>query len=260
MTGFSTSWLDLRETADHAALDRRLLEEAARVASQAAEPLVVDLACGTGSMMRVLGPMLKVPVAWRLVDDDPALLAEAERRAGGPVEIVRHDLSALAPLPVKGASLITMAALVDLVSEAWLQRMVAMATSNRSAVYATLAYDGTTTWSDPHPLDAAVLEAFNRDQRRDKGFGPALGPRAPQAVADALNRAGYRVTAAESPWRLGSADGALVAALARGIADAVTTEGSLEAEAVGEWLAFRLEHAGSGTCTVGHVDVLGLPG
>ncbi len=258
MSGFSTDWLDLREAADHRARDAELARAAAAILDDRADPLVVDLGSGTGSTVRALAPLMARPPRWRLVDHDPALLAEAAARCGGGVETVVADLAALGPLPIAGADLVTASALFDLASATFVERVVATAASHRSAVYAALSYDGTTAWGVPHGLDDEVLAAFNRDQRRDKGFGPALGPDAGQVLSATLERAGYRVRTAESPWRLGPDDGALAAALAEGIAAAVA--GSLDEAALDDWLAFRLARAGEGETLVGHLDVLAVPG
>jgi SAM-dependent methyltransferase len=260
MSGFTTSWLDLREPADRAARDGDLLGLVAEFLDAAEDPLVVDLGCGTGSTLRAVAPRLAKPVAWRLVDADAGLLDEARRRAGGEtVETVEMNLSGNVLFPFSDATLVTASALLDLVSEAWIARLVATLSSRRAALYSALTYDGTTEWDPVHPLDAAVLAAFNRDQRRDKGFGPALGPTAGAVIEKTLDRAGYRVIARPSPWRLGPDEAPLVAELARGMATAVTGEGGLDREAVDDWLAFRLEHAADGRCTVGHQDVFAVP-
>lgn len=260
MSGFSADWLDLREAADRAARDAGLLAEAAAYADGVADALVVDLGCGTGSTLRAMGPALRTPVDWLLVDADLDLLLEAERRAAGApgagrVEVLRFDLAKPQPLPLADATLVTASALFDLVAGPFLDRLVATLAANRAALYAALTYDGTTEWSEPHAGDAAVLAAFNRHQRSDKGFGPALGPAAPQTLVETLERAGFRVRAAASPWRLGPEDAALTRALVEGMATAVTEDGGVDADLVADWLAFRLQGAETGRVTIGHVDV-----
>jgi SAM-dependent methyltransferase len=259
MSGFTAAWLDLREAADHAARNADVLAAAVSFLDGADDPLVVDLGCGTGSTARAVGPKLARPAAWRLVDGDPALLAEARRRLPEGVETVEMNLSGNVLFPFQDATLVTASALLDLVSEAWLARLVATLSSRRAALYTALSYDGTTGFDVPHALDAAVLEAFNRDQRRDQGFGPALGPTATSVLEKTLDRAGYRVLVGPSPWELGPEQAALTGELVRGMATAVTGEGGLDREAVDDWLAFRLEQAETGRCTVGHLDVFAQP-
>jgi hypothetical protein len=258
MSGFSASWLDLREPADRRARDEDLAREAAEILGAADSPVVVDLGAGTGATVRALSPLLARPARWRLVDSDTGLLALAAERGGSAVETIEMDLSGLVVLPFEGATMVTCSALLDLVSRSFLERMVASAASHHLAIYAVLSYDGTVGMEPVHALDQAVVEAFNRDQRRDKGFGPALGPDAARILIEVLHRAGYRVRTAETPWRLGPEDAAMIEELVKGIAQAVS--GELDAEAVDDWLAFRLAHVDDCGIVVGHVDVLAVPG
>ena len=75
--------------------------------------------------------------------------------------------------------LITISALLDLVSEDWLDRFARHVASHALPVYAALTYDGRIDMSPSDPLDEAITSAVNSHQRTDKGFGPALGPRPP---------------------------------------------------------------------------------
>lgn len=268
MSGFSIDWLDLREDADRRARDTGLRERAMHWLRQGAAPdrkaVVVDLGAGTGSTLRALNEAGHVSPVWRLVDHDSSLLAEARRRHGSEVRIetVAADLSDIMALPLRGARLVTASALFDLVSEGFLQTLVqALQTQSRQgavAMYSALNYDGLTRWTPAHPLDDLVLEAFNRDQRRDKGFGPALGPDAGDAVESTFADAGFQVSSAHSPWLLDGADHRLVSALITGIASAVADSPGLDASALVDWATFRQSHAASGTCTVGHTDALAV--
>ncbi|MEL7014277.1 MAG: class I SAM-dependent methyltransferase, partial [Pseudomonadota bacterium] len=81
--GFDPEWLALREPADHAARDATLLGRAVTAAGPA--PVILDLACGTGSTLRAVAPHMQVHAVWRLVDNDLALLEHA--RDCGPEEV-----------------------------------------------------------------------------------------------------------------------------------------------------------------------------
>ncbi len=244
--GFSADWLALREPADHAARDGALLEAAARVAGG----VIVDLGCGTGSTRRAFGPRLDGAI-WRMVDGDAGLL----RLAGG--EGYCLDLNDVAALPFEGATMVTASALFDLVSGDWLDRLVARVAALRLPVYAALNYDGVMTWTPDLPQDAAVTAAFNRHQGGDKGFGPALGPGAVAHLAERLWAAGYAVTMADSPWRLGPGEAALQGELLGGIA-AAAAEAGFGGDA-GAWLAARRGLLGQGGCVIGHRDLLAVP-
>ena len=240
---FDAGWLALREPADAAARDPGLLA-AARAALGGGRAL--DLGCGTGATPRAFAGAGR----WRLLDRDPGLLAIAAARCPG-AELVAADLAALDGLPLADVAMVTASALLDLVSQDWVDGFTARAASAGVAVYAALSYDGSLAWDPPLPGDAVVAAAFNADQRRDKGLGPALGPAGGTALAAALAARGYRVATAPSPWRLGPGEAALQAALVEGIAAA--------AAAPDGWRQARLAASATSRLTVGHVDVLALP-
>ena len=251
---FPIAWLDLREPADHAARDPALRSAAAALV--AAGGLIVDLGSGTGSTVRALQPCLAPSVRWRLVDHDAAALREAGRRT--TAETVLCDLSREAP-PTAGASLVTASALLDLVSEEWIECLADALKVRRAPFYAALSYDGQLSFDPPHPGDQAMIAALNADQRTDKGFGPALGPDGAAALAAALRSRDFEVRVEASPWRLGPADGELVVALLSGIAGVAAGPGGIAEDEVADWLAFRQARAADGRCLVGHVDLLATP-
>ncbi|MCP5357007.1 MAG: class I SAM-dependent methyltransferase [Pseudomonadales bacterium] len=257
MSGFSIDWLDLREPADLAARDSGLLKTL--VNHLPAHARIVDLGSGTGSTLRALRGTSSVGYRWRLLDIDPLLLAEARHRHGDTpsLETLQTDLNEVDRLPLQDADLVSASALFDLVSQDFVNRLCPRLAAHRLAFYAALNYDGQMRWDPRHPLDGAVTDAFNQDQRRDKGFGPALGPEATDALRVALQQAGYQVDVADSPWQLGPNQERLARELFAGIAAAV--KGALGEAAVNDWLDFRLSHAGSGHCIVGHQDILALP-
>ncbi|MCB8836626.1 trans-aconitate 2-methyltransferase [Aurantimonas sp. VKM B-3413] len=259
MSAFASTWLALREPADRAARDQALLSAAASHANSVANPLIVDLGCGTGSTLRTLSPL--VPAAsWRLVDNDPALLAEAKRRAANDaVETAEADLRDVAATPLAGARLVTASALFDLASREMVAALAERLAAEGTGFYAALSYDGTARWSKTHPLDIAVVAAFNRHQRGDKGLGPALGPGAGAELATAFGQRGFDVRSAESPWTLGPDDADLQAAFVEGMASAVSQTEMLEPEDVETWLAARLASVSTGRCVIGHLDILALP-
>lgn len=265
MSGFSIDWLDLREAADRRARDNSLRDQAIQWLEVDDNPVAVDLGAGTGSTLRALTAPNQQALTWRLVDNDAALLDEALRRHGEThrIEPCKADLAALTSLPLQGARLVTASALFDLVSEDFLD---ALATELKSpnqqqpvGLYAALNYDGATSWTPAHPLDAAVLAAFNQDQRTDKGFGPALGPDSGAVMQRLFTEAGFTVHTASSPWELDGTDQAMVSALITGIAAAVADHPDIDASALQDWVQFRQANTATGTCCVGHTDVLALP-
>ncbi|NYZ12351.1 class I SAM-dependent methyltransferase [Azospirillum sp. RWY-5-1] len=258
MSGFDPGWLALREPADHAARAPSLFAET--VAAAGDRPTVVDLGCGTGSNLRALAPRLPPAQRWRLVDHDPALLALAAAGAPEGTERIAADLRDIDALPLDGATLVTAAALFDLVSAAWFDRFAKRLAAARLPLYAVLTYDGNTTWTPAHPLDPVMIRALNDHQRTDKGFGPALGPDATVHMRQSLESYGCEVRTADSPWTLTGADAALVMATSAGYARSAVELGAVSVAEAEAWLAFRRATAVSGEMLVGHTDLLVFPG
>jgi SAM-dependent methyltransferase len=276
MSAFSADWLDLREAVDHRSRHRGLAGALARHFDGWRPLKVVDLGCGTGSNLRATAPLLGPEQRWTLVDHDQALLNAAVPRLtawadgwdGGDgrlalfkghkridVTLCRADLvddldAALGP----SVHLVTAAALFDLVSAPFIARFSAALAARKCALYTVLTYDGDQRWTPAHAADAAMTEAFLSHQGRDKGFGPAAGPQAPDLLSESFANAHYTVREADSAWRLGEADAALIADLAQGFAAAVTETGAVDTTVIESWRAVVRTGA-----VVGHADTLALP-
>lgn len=262
MSGFSADWLGLREPADTPARDGGLLARLGAHFAGRDSVRVLDLGCGTGANLRATAPALPPGQSWHLIDHDPQLLQVARQQTAKQtalrVTFEAADLAAdLERLTAANYDLVTASALFDLVSEAWLERLVAALAARATPLYTTLIYDGAMSWEPPHPGDAAIVAAFNAHQHGDKGFGPACGPDAARVLGGLLERAGYRVTVASSPWTLGADSAALATAATAGIAEAARETGLVARGDVDGWLAMR---AGIIGCRIGHVDLLALPG
>lgn len=257
MSGFDKRWLDLREVADHTARDRDLRKRVIdHVMTGAQDKPVVDLGAGTGSTLRALLPEA-LQWRWRLVDNDPLLLAEALNRHGQSVrvECVEAHLSDISADLFSGARLVTASALFDLVSESFLIHLLTQLPRSGVGLYAALNYDGACDWDDPHPMDQRVVAAFNNHQRQDKGFGPALGPAATPVLRTLLEDRGFHVDIVPSPWRLGPTEAELQRHFVSGMAIAAAETRLLEEGEVNEWLSKRLERVEYSGCTVGHWDL-----
>lgn len=259
MSGFDPAWLALREPADSAARDASLLAAAAAQLGAVGGD-VLDLGCGTGATFRALAPFLDRPACWRLLDNDSVLLSEAVRRVGRDTQAIaiQADLNDVEALLVDGVGLVTASALLDLVSARWAERLAARLARAGVGLYATLNYDGSIAWDEPHPLDAAVLAAFNAHQTGDKGLGPALGPAATRVAGDCFRRLGCEVLVASSPWRLGPEQQALQRQLIAGIAQAVV-EAGVAPGAAADWRDARTAAAVRSGGSIGHDDLLVLP-
>ncbi len=213
----------------------------------------MDLGCGTGSTVRTLSPLLPGHTSWRLVDNDPLLLEHALAAAGTGSTSHLVDINQVDSLPLESLTLVTASALLDLVTQDWLERFAATLTV---PFYAALTYNGQMHWDPADPRDEAITEAFNRHQQTDKGLGPALGPTAVDTARQVFEAAGCRVLHAQSPWQLGPDSAPLQQALVDGIAQAAHETGEPGAH---DWGQTRAAAASRATCVIGHGDLLIIP-
>ena len=176
MSGFSAGWLALREPYDRAARNATVLDAVASAFLDQTAISVVDLACGTGSTLRAVGPHLPPRQNWRLVDNNLSLLAQVARPPGLPqLSVITRpvDLARDLELALDGPlDLVTASALLDLVSAEWLDRLIIEAAARRLPVYAALSYDGRTVTDPAAVFDAELLAGFNLHQRTRQGLWP----------------------------------------------------------------------------------------
>ncbi|MBB2943716.1 hypothetical protein FB565_003445 [Actinoplanes lutulentus] len=252
MTGeFSPDWLALREPADAEARDAGLLREL-----PAGIRVIRDLGCGTGSMGRWLAPRLPMPQHWIMTDRDPALLTLAADGMPPQVTVSTHlrDVTELTPADLDGVDLVTCSALLDVLTAAEVETLVATLAEARVSALFTLSVTGEVRMAPEDPLDREVEAAFNEHQRRETGGRRLLGPDAPAFAAAAFEKAGAQVVTGASPWRLGAARSALTAEWLRGWTSAAAEQHS--ALPVSPYLDRRI--AAVPNISVGHQDVLAI--
>lgn len=285
MSKFNAEWLRLREAADDRARTDHLVA-LLHSAWPGRNRSVVDLGAGTGANLRYLAPRLGPRQRWRCVDHDPALLeklqsitADWARSRGyqvqperGHFRISGTDWNALVvteqrdlgidveslPLPAKG--LVTASALLDLVSENWLRRIVDRGRAAECSLLFALSYDGRAQLLPANPDDQRVVALVNRHQRRDKGIGFALGPDASAAAERIATQAGYRVTAAPSNWRIDARERSLQKGLIDGWVTAARQLADMSPTQLAAWQAERQRTIENGRLVieVGHRDLLAL--
>jgi SAM-dependent methyltransferase len=261
MSGFSSDWLSMREAADSAARNLSLLSNLHLPKNGPMR--IVDLGAGTGSNLRYLAPKLACAQKWTLVDADSALLRSVtvpETIHTLSVETRRLDLMQdLDALPLEECDLVTASALIDLVSEDWLARLAEKCADAKipNCLFA-LSVDGVISWTPFDPADEEIRSLFNAHMSGDKGFGPALGARAPDILQRTFEAAGYRVRSEDSSWRLSSGDSELQLELLMGYANAASEQKPDMAPAIEEWAERRRAHIalGQSELVVGHRDVL----
>ncbi len=265
MSGFSADWLALREPYDRRARNADVLNAVADSLKGCSSIRIVDLACGTGSTLRAIAPHLPSNQNWRLVDNDLGLLGRAlatGRPAGVTVATVPLDLSRDLEAVLDGPlDLVTTSALLDLVSETWLERLATEIAARSVPLYAALSYDGQIDFAPVDPADAAIIAAVNAHQRTDKGFGPALGPAAAAVAIARFELFGYSVAQGKSDWVIGPDDRDIQMEIFSGWASAAREIGDASlADTVG-WLTRRRDAvtAGRSSIRVGHVDIFARP-
>jgi len=265
MSGFSAEWLTLREPYDLNSRNPTVIDAVAAALEPLSSVRIVDLASGTGSTIRALSPFLPARQSWKLIDNDLGLLARAaaaplaKQVAATTIPLdLNRDLEAALDGPI---DLVATSALLDLVSESWLDRLVVEIAARSMLFYAALSYDGRTKLSPPDPLDAAIAAAVNIHQRTDKGFGPALGPAAAAFAINRFEALGYSVVHGTSDWVMGRDDFDIQAEVLDGWASAAHELGALSFADTTAWLTRRrgVVAAGLSSLSVGHVDFLAMP-
>jgi len=287
MTGFSESWLTLREPADNAARSKTLERELESLVQPQRELNILDLGCGTGSNLRYLLPRLGHQQHWTLFDNDAALLASLPNllsqwantygatmrlennsivlQAPGfdaTIHTIAIDLAKQLPsLPLGSADLVTGSALLDLTSRYWLDTLATLCVENRCATLFVLNYDGEVHWTPSLIDDQLVLQQLNEHQLRDKGFGAAMGPNAGAYFAQQLQILGASVFTDKSDWITTPAQNQLQRAIVDGWAPAAIEQNPSLSTSVEQWQMQRIQQIDNGESTlqVGHLDVLSLP-
>jgi hypothetical protein len=256
MSEFSADWLALREPVDAVSRSMRLARVVADALPRYRAVDILDLGTGTGANVRYLAGKLPLPQRWLLVDRDERLLSLAPK--AWPARCLDLQQAVLDASLFQGRALVTASALLDLVSDAWLEVLVARCAEAGTAVLFALTYDGRLAYAPAEPEDDWIRDLVNQHQRRDKGLGPAAGPAATMRAAELLTAAGYHVEREASDWVLTTPESqALQRQLIDGWAQAAAAVASDQAAAIDEWRDRRLAHvdAGSSQLIVGHKDL-----
>lgn len=285
MSGFSIEWLSLREPVDHRSHAASVIEQIIRWArGRREQPVaIIDLGAGTGSNLRYLLPKLPVMQNWLLVDADPTLLTAIPEQmrlfcqnqpAALSTDVSPMVLSladrvhkigylmldlgkSLDLLALDHVDLVCASALFDLVSENWFVQLADDLVADACRFYARLNYDGRMKFSPEHPFDQELTKLVNHHQKRDKGFGPAMGPDAANLMAQHLRQRHYLVATAPSDWRLDQNDQALLVPLLEGLAQAAVEQSPDQKEQIESWAQQRL--AKTEWAIIGHQDLWAEP-
>ena len=265
IASFSADWLAMREPYDVPRAQSRGSQRGCRFAQWR----FFEAYCGSSpqepARRCALAPRLPAHQIWQLVDNDVGLLARASASvqaagvtgAAGALDLNR-DLEAVLDRPV---DLITTSALLDLVSEAWLERLARRLAARSIPVYAALSYDGRIVLDPVDDLDDAVISAVNTHQRTDKGFGPALGPLAAVSAIRQFEALDYSAVQGTSDWLIGPADREIRIEMLANWARAVLDINALSLADTVAWLTRRRNAvtAGQSSIRVGHTDFFVAP-
>ncbi len=262
-------WLALREPADAAARAPDLVEHLRPHLRATGRQVIHDLGSGTGAMGRWLAPMLPGRQHWVLHDRDAELLEVAAADLPGPaadgdavtVEAKHSDITRLRPCDLADATLITASALLDLLTEQELARLVTVCAAAGCPMLLTLSVVGGVRLAPSDPLDRRVAAAFDAHQRRATERGRLLGPDAVALAVEEFGRLGAEVLVRPSPWRLGALQADLATEWFTGWVGAACEQ---QVELAAETEAYtprRLAQAAAGqlAVTVDHADLLVLP-
>lgn len=265
----SRGWLALREPADAAARALDLVDCLRQLAPARSRWVIHDLGCGAGAMGRWLAPLLSGPQHWVLHDRDADLLEAALAARPGPaadgaavtVQARSSDVTRLNPGDVADATLITASALLDLLTEEELARLIELCAGPRCPVLLTLSVTGRVELTPAHPLDRRVGAAFDAHQRRVTERGPLLGPDAVALAVEQFERLGAEVRVRPSPWRLCALQAALTAEWFTGWVSAACEQDVELAAETQPYTRRRLAQAAGGELgvTVAHADLLVSP-
>lgn len=284
MSRFDCEWLSLREPLDTASRAHVIAETLIDVMPD--RPIkIIDLATGTGANLRYLSQILGGRQEWYLIDRDqtlldsiPAIFSEwvlgfegEVKQSGTELIVTRHDFECharteqrdlatdLAAVDFSAGALVSGSALLDLVSEQWLQELAQRCHAVRAPVLFALNYDGHMEFDPREADDERVRKLVNLHQMTDKGFGKALGPKAGQNAVRIFEKLGYCVERARSDWRISPSDqevqGVLLDMWFAAALEIAPDEGSV----LRNWIQRRREHVACGrsSLSVGHIDLLG---
>lgn len=286
---FADDWLAMREPIDGIAraseLTALLNAQPAALASSTGHGVlrVLDLGCGTGSNLRYLAPRLGGTQHWRCLDHDPAHLARLDvltkTWAAGQgygwnpewpsfhcartslhchLQVACQDLArSLGSLSIADANLVTASALLDLVSETWLQELVGRCAAGGLMMLMALSIDGRVELAPALDADDWIMQAVTAHQRRDKGFGPALGAHAVGCLRELAMRNGYAIVTCPSDWILGPEQRAMQRHVIEGWSQAALEQIPDSRAAILRWRHDRLGALmeGKSLIRIGHQDL-----
>jgi hypothetical protein len=125
----------------------------------------------------------------------------------------------------------------------------------------SLNVDRRLTWDPADAEDERVHRLFSQHQRRDKGFGIAMGPSAVEFALQQMASAGYEALHTHIDWVIDGAHAPeMHFAMVEGVAVAALEQDPTAQVALRCWRARRNAGIGASRLRVGHVDIVATPG
>ena len=283
MTGFSRNWLQLREPLDKESRSQKIIETLRLVHPY--RPIhVVDLATGTGANLRYLCKELGGHQIWHLIDHDKKLLeaipsytkdwaaknkllaneiANKLLIKGNNVDChvytQQQNLSDLKEINIQEGALVSGSALLDLVSNTWLESLAKKCMLLKATILFSLNYDGHIIFKPYEQEDELVRALVNKHQVTNKGFGEAMGPTAGYSAMKIFSDLGYNIQNHRSDWHIKPNDQELQTILLDTWLEAATEISPEQTKKLKNWRKRRQSHVTSkfSELTVGHTDILG---
>ena len=234
-TGSFIRYLASKKSVDDRALNRRVWDAMiAAVRDAGAEgssdwqgaarpggPRVLELGGGIGTMVaRVIEEGRLQPGSWTMIDEQPALIAEARRRLAStspdttpfPVELLSAELDSFLASPDQPFDLVVANAFLDLLDPMRALPRIAELGRPGGLFLFSITFDGLTAFEPEidRELDARVLELYHRTMDERVVDGSRSGDsRCGRHLLTLLPRCGYRIIeAGSSDWIVHPRDGA----------------------------------------------------
>jgi len=270
-------YLDAKRTVDDRALNRRVWDA---MISRAASPRVLELGAGIGTMVqRVIHDGRLKPRAWTLMDAQPGLVREAQRRLSGTapfqIEYCPADLDTYLDTCLAGRftpfDLVMASAFLDLFDPAAvLPRMIPLA--RRSGMFLfSITFDGLTALEPvvDAELDDRIIDLYHRTMDERVVNGTHSGDSAcGRHILTLLPRLGCRILeAGASDWIVHPADGSyhadekyFLSCILGFFEESLAGRPELPAVDLGRWLIARKKQLADGELVfLAHqLDVLAL--
>ncbi len=284
---FTADWLALREPFDARARSRPLARRFAGMLP--AEPKVMDLGAGRGSLFRWLAPIIGRTQHWLWLDDDPdhledgLLLTAAWARRQGYTVHRREDNGTDLTLetrqgtwrinarsfdlrnpdtlffPLEESDAVVCSALLDLFSQQWLSQVLRL--TGRVPVYAVMNVLPAPWRSRRRHDDAPVLDGYLSAQVGEGGPNDPMGPHVPLLAKGLAAVNGRHYQSERSDWTIRPRDRAMLRQVLGFFAKGARTARPQHRRHIDAWQRTREADVAAGRLAlrIAHRDILISP-